>query len=136
MFFTWLTRIFLSFWGIGVVGVISSYLRAPETPRSAGTSIVKAGSADTLGNGDARAVRHGNSPFFVIRTRNGDLLAVSGLCTHFSCVLNWNESDQTLICPCHDGVFSATGDVLSGLPSRPLPTYPVEIRRGELLIHL
>ena len=136
IFFKWLTRIFLSLWGIGIAGVVTSYLKAPETQRSAGLSVVKAGDAASLKTGEARAVRHGNSPFFVIRTRGGDLLAISGLCTHFSCVLNWNEADQTLVCPCHDGVFSATGDVISGIPSKPLRTFPVEVRRGELLIHL
>jgi len=136
IFFTWLTRIFLSSWGVGIIGVIVGYLKAPENPRSAGFSVVRAGDAESLGNGEARAVKQGNSPFFVIRTRTGDLLAVSGLCTHFSCVLNWNGEDQTLVCPCHDGVFTATGDVISGLPSKPLPTYPVEVRRGELLIRL
>jgi hypothetical protein len=96
-FFVWLTRIFLSLWGVGIIGVISSFIRAPSLPRSAGLNTVRAGEADTLNPGEARLVRK---------------------------------------CPCHNGVFSATGDVISGLPTKPLPTLRVEVRRGEILVHL
>ncbi len=134
-FFKWLTRIFLSLWGVGIIGVIASYIRAPSLPRSAGLNIVRAGEADSLNPGEARLVRNGSSPFHVVRTLSGEMIAVSALCTHFSCVLNWNQQNRTFVCPCHNGVFNATGDVISGLPTKPLSTLRVEVRRGEILIH-
>lgn len=134
--FKWLTRIFLSLWGIGTIGVVASYIRAPSLPRSAGFNILSAGDESSLGPGQARLVRHGSSPIHVVRTLGGELIAVSALCTHFSCVLNWNPQSRTFVCPCHNGVFNATGDVISGLPTRPLPAYRVQVRRGEILVHL
>lgn len=135
-FFKWLTRIFLSLWGVGIIGVVASYIRAPSMPRSAGFRILSAGDEDSLGLGQARLVRHGSAPIHVVRMLSGELIAVSALCTHFSCVLNWDSQNRTFVCPCHNGVFNATGDVISGLPTKPLPTYRVQVRRGEILVHL
>lgn len=131
----WLTALFLSFWGVAALGAIASYLKAPRSPRSGGLDLVKAGDAETLAPGEARLVRHGGSPLYVIRLAGGELAAVSALCTHFRCVLEWDPSGN-LTCPCHNGVFNAVGDVISGLPARPLRSYRVEVRRGEILVHL
>jgi len=134
-FLKWLTRGFLALWGIGAVGVIASFIRAPSMPRSAGLNIVPAGEANSLRPGQARLVRHGSSPLHVVRLPSDEIIAVSALCTHFSCVLNWQPENRTFLCPCHDGVFSATGAVISGLPTKALGTFRVEVRRGEILVH-
>jgi len=134
-FFKWLTRIFLSLWGVGIIGVITSFIRAPSMPRSAGLNIVRAGDAGSLERGEARLVRHGSSPLHVVRLPSEEIVAVSALCTHFSCVLNWDPQNRTFVCPCHDGVFSATGEVISGLPTKALDNFRVEVRRGEILVH-
>lgn len=134
-FLKWLTRGFLSMWGVGVVGVVTSFIRAPSMPQSAGLNIVRAGEAETLTPGAARLVRHGSAPLHVVKLLSGEIVAVSALCTHFSCVLNWDSQDRTFVCPCHDGVFNATGEVISGLPTKALGTFRVEVRRGEILVH-
>jgi len=134
-FLKWLTRGFLGLWGVGFVGVIASFIRAPSMPQSAGLKIIRAGDADSLRTGQARLVKHGSSPLHVVRLPSEEIVAVSALCTHFSCVLNWDPQDRTFVCPCHDGVFSATGAVISGLPTKALSTFRVEVRRGEILVH-
>ncbi len=126
----------LSIWGVGFVGVVYSFLKAPMEPRSAGRNIVRAGSADSLAVGDARLVRHGAQPVFVLRLADGEIVALSALCTHYRCALTWKNASRTFVCPCHDGVFSATGDVISGLPPRALPSYSTEVRLGEILVHM
>jgi len=47
----------------------------------------------------------------------GALRAVSGLCTHLPCVLQWSAHDREFICPCHQAEFTAAGE------HRPTPTY-------------
>ncbi len=132
----WLTGLFLSLWGFAFVGAVASYLKPPSTPRSAGLNILSAGRASELLAGNARFLQHGNSPIYVIRLANGEVVAVSAICTHFRCVLNWKREDSTLVCPCHRGVFNSVGEVMSGLPSRSLRSFDVEIRRGEILVHV
>ncbi|MGW8179331.1 MAG: hypothetical protein ACWGQW_11305, partial [bacterium] len=66
-FLKWLTRGFLSLWGVGLIGVVVSFIRAPSMPQSAGLNIVRAGDANSLRPGQARLVRHGTSPLYVVR---------------------------------------------------------------------
>ena len=62
---------------------------------------------------------------FVIRKSDDpkDLLILNSRCTHLGCTVNWKESDNAFLCPCHDAKFDATGKVLGGPPPRPLDRY-------------
>ena len=135
-FLRWLTTPLLALWGVGFIGALTSYLKPPSAPRSSRLHVVPAGEASSLEPGVARFVRHGNSPFFVLRLADGEIIALSALCTHFRCVLHWSEADQILVCPCHNGAFNAAGDVISGLPNKALANFPVEVRRGEVLVRI
>jgi Rieske Fe-S protein len=62
---------------------------------------------------------------YVIRNSEDpdDLLILNSKCTHLSCTVNWSESDQVYLCPCHDAQFGQQGEVLGGPPPRPLDRY-------------
>lgn len=50
------------------------------------------------------------------------LVAYSDACTHLSCAVTYQGESRQLHCPCHEGFFdAATGGVLAGPPTRPLP---------------
>ena len=58
------------------------------------------------------------------------LVAYSDVCTHLSCAVIY-QNDGKLHCPCHDGLFdAATGNVLAGPPTRPLPLIRLAIENG------
>jgi len=48
------------------------------------------------------ATSHGG---FVIRRSEdpADLLILNSRCTHLACTVNWSETDQVFLCPCHAG---------------------------------
>ncbi|HET7929455.1 MAG TPA: Rieske (2Fe-2S) protein [Actinomycetota bacterium] len=61
-------------------------------------------------------------PAIAMRLSGGALVAYSSVCTHLSCTVVWNRSDERIDCPCHDGRFGPLdGRVLAGPPPRPLP---------------
>ena len=68
----------------------------------------------------------------LIRLSEQQFVAYSDVCTHLSCAVVY-QSDGKLHCPCHDGLFdAATGNVLAGPPTRPLPLIEIEIRDGTI----
>jgi Rieske Fe-S protein len=69
----------------------------------------------------------------VVLTRSGDTVhGFSATCTHQGCTVS-NVSDGAIHCPCHNSAFdAATGKVLQGPATRPLPPVPVEVRAGSV----
>ncbi len=135
-FLTWMSRAFLSLWGLGAVAAILAYLRPRERGERAAERLVSVGMLDALGVGQGRLVRHGTTPFFVVRLDASRVIALSAVCTHLRCILDFDRDRRTLVCPCHGGRFDLGGNVLSGPPPRPLPTYDVSVRAGEIFVEL
>ena len=133
---SWLTRGFLSLWGLGAAGIGISFLKAPEVERRASEGIVPCGPLSSLQVGSARFVPHGDHPLFVVRASDTEVIALSAVCTHLRCVLRWDETSHVLRCPCHAGSFDRSGSVLTGPPNRPLPQYTTEIRADEIVVHV
>jgi len=61
---------------------------------------------------------------------DGALRAMSALCTHLPCVLQWSGGQRVFVCPCHEAQFTVDGQHRP-TPSydhqlAPLPTFPVK----------
>jgi cytochrome b6-f complex iron-sulfur subunit len=131
----WLSRGFLALWVPAVGALVASFLKAPGGETRPGERIVSGGKLSSLPVGEARLVRHADEPVFVLRLADAQVVAVSAICTHLRCVLQWKRDSSTFLCPCHDGAFDKTGNVLSGPPKKPLRQYAVEIRADEIVVH-
>jgi len=70
---------------------------------------------------------------FILRTEEG-FLAISAVCPHLRCIVNWNEVLKKFECPCHGAKFNQNGEVLEGPPPRPLDLYKLQILAGNLVI--
>jgi Rieske Fe-S protein len=69
----------------------------------------------------------------LINLPNVGLVAYSDVCTHLSCAVIYQGDGKHLHCPCHEGLFdAATGDVLGGPPTRPLPRIQLATRNGVI----
>jgi cytochrome b6-f complex iron-sulfur subunit len=135
-FLGWLSRAFLGLWALGGAFALGAYLRPPRKEESGAERIVRVGPLDDLRLGEARLVRHGVTPFFVVRLDAERVLAVSAVCTHVRCIVGFDREKRALACPCHEGRFDLAGNVLAGPPPRPLPSYRVSVRAGEVFVHL
>jgi cytochrome b6-f complex iron-sulfur subunit len=131
-----LSRVFLGLWGLGAVGVIGAYLRPRTRGELVGERTVRAGRIEDLRIGEARLVRHGTTPFFIVRLDASRVIALSAVCTHLRCILAFDRERRGLVCPCHAGRFDLAGNVLSGPPPRALASYGVSLRAGEIFVHL
>ena len=75
--------------------------------------------------GYSRIVRIDSDTVLVARRDNGDFFALSAICTHKGCLVEWNRGEERLICPCHGAYFDLKGNVLGGPPQRGLLSYTV-----------
>lgn len=70
-------------------------------------------------------------PVVIAHPAAGKIVAFSAVCTHMGCTVN--PSGKELHCPCHGSKFdAATGKVLHGPASSPLPAYPVTVKGQEI----
>jgi nitrite reductase/ring-hydroxylating ferredoxin subunit len=85
--------------------------------------------------GTAQAVRAGGNSILLVNLE-GDVYALSNLCTHQKCYLHKGKLEgKAITCPCHFAQFDVTtGAVLSGRAKTPLATYSVKIEKDDILI--
>jgi Rieske Fe-S protein len=69
----------------------------------------------------------------LINLQGKGLVAYSDVCTHLSCAVLYDSATRQMHCPCHDGFFDpATGNVLAGPPTRPLPLIQLAIQNDTI----
>lgn len=84
--------------------------------------------------GEAKFFEFAGSPAVLVRTKNGSLAALSAVCTHLGCIVQWEEDQQSFLCPCHAGRFTPEGNVISGPPPQPLDRLPVAVVDGSIIV--
>jgi nitrite reductase/ring-hydroxylating ferredoxin subunit/extradiol dioxygenase family protein len=93
---------------------------------------VTAGRLDDFPVGSVTHIREGK--FYLVRKPEG-VLALSEVCTHRQCNVQWQQLRWQFICPCHHRRFSREGDALGFPPDvAPLHSYGVEIVDGKIVV--
>ncbi len=70
----------------------------------------------------------------VVRKQGGEIVALSAICTHLGCIVQWEKNKQDFLCPCHAGRYSPDGAVISGPPPKPLARLPIAVANGIVTI--
>ena len=96
------------------------------------SNIVKL-SATEIPIGKAKIINYNEIPTIVIRTNQG-LFALTAVCTHLGCIVNWDEVNQEIVCPCHAAKYDLNGNVLSGPAPKPLTLVKAKILDDKILI--
>jgi Rieske Fe-S protein len=65
-------------------------------------------------------------------------VALSGVCTHMACLLQWNGAEKTFDCPCHGGRFLSTGKAAPGgrYTYAPLPAIQTKVETGQVWVYV
>ena len=50
----------------------------------------------------------------IYKDENGKIYEIDPVCTHFGCILEWNDADKTWDCPCHGSRFDKYGNNMYG----------------------
>ncbi len=108
---------------------VISYLNPPKQ-NEVEVSSVLAGKISDFEKDSGKIIRFGNKPVIVIRTEKDEFKALSAVCTHLDCTVQYKKELGLIWCACHNGKYDLTGKNVSGPPPRPLEVYQIN-KQGE-----
>jgi Rieske Fe-S protein len=94
---------------VTVKSLVKDYLTHPQNEKLA-----------SLSAGDSAIVEADGETVAAYRSPEGELLAVSPVCTHLGCKVHWNSVETSWDCPCHGSRFRPDGTVIEGPALAPL----------------
>jgi len=118
--------------GTAAYPLISSFL--PSAEEAGPTEIKLPPATANLEPNSARPFIFGQTPALLIRSEQGELIALRAVCTHFECTVHYDPALRQIVCPCHKGYFDVHGKNLKGPPPRPLVPYQVREEADGLVI--
>jgi len=129
-------------WLIGLSGTalgglvlypVLRYLVPPHIPEAV-TRRVVAAKADELAPNSAKTFPFGSQPGILVRDAKGEYHAMSAVCTHLGCTVQFKSEDELIWCACHNGFYDIHGRNVSGPPPRPLEQYVVHVEGGDVTV--
>ena len=132
-FLDWLIGLAGTTLGAFVLYPVFRYLVPPPTPEAA-TRRVVAAKADELAPNSFKTFPFGSQPGILVRTVSGEYRALSAVCTHLGCTVQYRAPDRVIWCACHNGLYDLEGRNVSGPPPRPLERYVVHVEGGDVIV--
>jgi cytochrome b6-f complex iron-sulfur subunit len=109
---------------------IYRYLASPEEMASEATAIteVTLKDAQKLPPASVLMFKFGTAPAMLIHHEDGRWVALSAVCTHLGCTVQYEPQADRIHCACHGGVYNPyTGANVSGPPPKPLKLFKVAV---------
>lgn len=116
-------------WAGTVFYPILEYFRIPPRKDDEPESVVAAKLADLKPN-EGVIFKFGSEPGLLVLGPDGQIRALSAVCTHLDCTVRYRSDLQKIHCACHNGLYDLNGRNLSGPPPRPLRQYRV-VQQGD-----
>ncbi len=92
-----------------------------------------------IANKNTRAlVKFNNGNAILVEHKSDDTYkALSGICTHQSCVVSgYDGGSSEFVCPCHGSRFNLNGGVVQGPANSSLRVYTTSVENNTLIISL
>jgi cytochrome b6-f complex iron-sulfur subunit len=90
--------------------------------------------ADLVNAGGAMLIDTEGDTVMVIRMDATTVIAVSAICTHAGCSLDFDAARERLTCPCHGSEFDETGRVTNGPARTPLKVYTATLANNTITV--
>jgi glycine/D-amino acid oxidase-like deaminating enzyme/nitrite reductase/ring-hydroxylating ferredoxin subunit len=85
-------------------------------------------SVENIKRGEAKLITAEREKVAAFRDEEGMVHAVSAVCTHLGCLVNWNNAEKSWDCPCHGARFDYLGKVLHGPATQDLEVVSSKVR--------
>ena len=126
--------------GGGLLTSIASFLYPalrfviPPPVAESGSNSVKVGKTSDFKPNTGTIFKFGEKPGILIRTAEGEFKALSAVCSHLNCTVQYRDDRHQIWCACHNGTYDLQGRNVSGPPPRPLEEFEVHIQDDEILV--
>jgi cytochrome b6-f complex iron-sulfur subunit len=127
--------------GIGYAAALAypvyRYLASPSEMALSAAAVteVTLKDAQKLQAGSAVMFKFGPSPGVLIHHEDGRWIALSAVCSHLGCTVQYEPQMDRIHCACHGGVYNAyTGANVSGPPPKPLTLYKVAVNETGVVV--
>jgi len=128
------------FLGTGVMASLVSflypvlrYIIPPKTVELTADNVLAAHVGDLKPN-TGKIFRFGSRPALLVLTSDGKYHAMSAICTHLGCTVEYRSDLRDVWCACHGGLYAVDGRNISGPPPRPLESYDVFLKADEIYV--
>lgn len=112
---------------------IVRYLIPPKAA-DLGSDTAVAARKDELKRNSAKIFPFANKPAILIRTASDEYVALSAVCTHLNCTVQYRADVRQIWCACHNGFYDLSGRNIAGPPPRPLQLFDVHVRGDEIVV--
>jgi cytochrome b6-f complex iron-sulfur subunit len=106
----------------------------PPAVADLGADEVVAGKAGEIKPNSSKIFRFGTRPALLVVTADGEYRALSAICTHLACTVQYRSDLREIWCACHNGIYDLNGRNVSGPPPRPLEQFQVHVRGDEIIV--
>jgi cytochrome b6-f complex iron-sulfur subunit len=106
------------------------YLNSPAESAMAANAVkeVLLKDAQKIPAGSVLMFKFGAKPALLIHHEDGRWIAMTAVCTHLGCTVQYEPQADRIHCACHGGVYNPyTGANVSGPPPKPLTLYKVSV---------
>jgi cytochrome b6-f complex iron-sulfur subunit len=113
------------------------YLASPAEMAASEAAVTEITLKDAakLAAGSALMFKFGHSPAMLIHHRDSSWVALTAVCTHLGCTVQYEPDMNRIHCACHGGVYDPrTGANVSGPPPRPLKLFKVTVGVADVQV--
>jgi Rieske Fe-S protein len=119
---------------LAVLYPVTRYLVPPKAGESAAGTVTLALKPDDVKPNTGQIFKFGSRPGILVRTAAGELRALSAVCTHLNCTVQYRPDLGQIWCACHNGHFDLSGKNVEGPPPRPLEAFVVNARGNQIVV--
>jgi cytochrome b6-f complex iron-sulfur subunit len=124
-------------WAFGVVALPALYAVArfliPPKLQETLVELIRVGKVEDIPVDTAKIVRFNKTPIVLVHTAEGQMKAFSAVCTHLGCIVEYRPDERGMTTAAEAG--STWMEERGRLTPKPLRTYRVEVKSGEIIVH-
>ncbi len=118
--------------GLSVLYPISQFVVPPKKASVSENEKVVA-SIDELPENSGIIKSFAGDRVFILNYK-GELKAMSAVCTHLGCLVQWKPDEELVYCACHAARYTTSGEIISGPQPAPLKPYGVRVEDDQIVL--